>query len=465
FLFGLEIYIVNLVLPMLVELFNTNFAMIQWIAISYVLTLTVFVLGAARLGDMYNKKWLYLGGLILFTISSLLCGLASTVNFLLVFRTLQGLGAVFMSALGTAIITEVFPKEERGRALGILNGIFTLGIALGPGIGGLLIGFVGWRFIFWMNVPIGLIACLIVAFAVPSSDSKEVASNVSKFDVIGAVLMTVTLTCLTIAVTQLQNSSFDSLTELIVLVVAAVGLGCFLVVESRVSEPILDLEMFRSLEFSLSLLLGWMVFIIIGALQLLLPFFLDLIKHYPPQLGGFLLTVLPMSSALMAPLAGTLSDRFGERIISLIGLLLMVFGCWTISTLDTSSLALGFVVRVLPLRLGLEMFFSSNNSAVMGAVPRERLGIASGLLSLSRSLGLTTGVSLMGVLFSTLTIASTDLAPDTDVTNAPVEGLVFGFDTTFRVTALIAIASIILVTVIWWLEQRKVHNNRESASQ
>ncbi|WP_242057108.1 MFS transporter, partial [Planktothrix sp. FACHB-1355] len=171
FMFGLQLYLVNIALPVMVKALDTNFATIQWTLLSYVLMLTVMVLGAARLGDMYNKKWLYLGGVIMFTIGCLLCGLAPTVEFLIAFRALQGLGAVFISALPVAIVTEAFPQQERGWALGILNGVFTLGIALGPAIGGLLLALGNWRLIFLVNVPIGMIASLIVALFVPSFSS------------------------------------------------------------------------------------------------------------------------------------------------------------------------------------------------------------------------------------------------------------------------------------------------------
>src|ERR671933_1238121 len=168
-MFTLDTSIVNIALPTLVKQLNTSFATIQWVVLSYLLIVTALVLGAARLGDMLGKKRLYLIGLIIFTISSLLCGLAPDVGWLIGFRALQGLGAVFISALGAAIITEVFPDSERGRALGIIGAVVSLGVALGPTVGGLLIGIAGWRTIFWVNLPICIFATLIILRFVPSS--------------------------------------------------------------------------------------------------------------------------------------------------------------------------------------------------------------------------------------------------------------------------------------------------------
>jgi EmrB/QacA subfamily drug resistance transporter len=458
FIFGLDVNIVNLALPTLVRELHTSLATVEWVVLSYVLMLTVLVLGAARLGDMWSKKWLFLGGLIVFTISSLLCGVAPTVGFLIGFRVLQGFGAVFISALGTAIITEVFPEKERGRALGIIVGIFTLGIALGPTIGGLLMGLGSWRLIFLVNVPIGLVASLIVTLVVPSSVSGKVKKG---FDAGGALLMTLTLTCFALGLTQVQREGFSSLTALIMLVIAAIGLGCFLVLESRLSEPMLDLRMFRSLKLSLSLLLSWMVYVVIAGVVFVIPFFLMLVKHYPPQQAGLLLAVTPVLSALMAPLSGTLSDRFGSRIISLIGLVVMAIGCLAISTFNTELTWLGYIVRIVPYGLGMGMFISPNNSFVMGALPQEHRGIASGLLSLSRTLGLMTGIALMGTLFATLTITNTQVQLNMDVTHAPVEALVFGMQMSFRVVALIVITSTFLAAFLWWLEQSKAETSED----
>ena len=464
FMFALDVYIVNIALPILMKSLHTSFATIQWVVLSYLLMLTVLVLGVARLGDMWGKKWLYFGGLVVFTLGSLLCGLAPTIGFLIGFRVLQGLGAVFMSALSTAMITEVFPQSERGRGLGMIGGIFLLGIALGPTVGGVLIALSGWRLIFLVNVPIGIIASFIVALVVPDSVSSETKQP---FDGLGALIMTVTLTCFALGMTIGQIQGFGSLTALTLLILSTIGLGCFLAVEARVLEPMLDLAIFRSRKFSLSLLLSLMVYVVIAGVIFILPFFLELVKQYSTQQAGLMLAVSPILAGLMSPVAGNLSDRFGSRIVSLIGLVLMVGGCLAISTFDTELTVLGYIVRIAPYGLGVGMFLSSNNSAVMSAVPPERLGIASGLLSLSRTLGQMTGLPLMGALFSTLTIAYTVETEDAtslhiDITNAPVEALVFSVQTTFHIAAPVLMVSAILTALLWWQERSVTINVGET---
>ena len=342
FMFGLEVNIVNLALPVLVKSLHSDFTTIQWVISSYLLMLTVMVLFAARLGDIWSKKWLYLGGLVLFTIASLLCGLAPTVGFLIAGRAIQGLGAVFMSAIFPAIITEALPTEERGQGLGIVAWIFNLGIALGPTVGGLLMALWNWRLIFLVNVPLGLIASLIVALVVPSNDRETLQANTSnlsvkqgflptksehplrKLDVVGGLLATLTLTCFAFDMTLFQREGFGSSKEFVILAIAAIALASFLITETRSDNPMVDLRIFRSLEFSLNLLLCLILYIVLGAVIFVLPFFLELVKEYPTQQAGLLMAVIPTLSGPTAFVAGTLSDRFGSRIISLIGLVLIV---------------------------------------------------------------------------------------------------------------------------------------------
>ncbi len=452
FMFTLDTFIVNIALPTLTREFHASFTTIQWVSLSYLLMISVLVLSVARLGDMWSKKWLYLNGLILFTISSLLCGLAPTVSFLIAFRTLQGLGAVCMSALGSAIITEVFPKEERGKALGIIGGISLLGVTIGPTIGGLLISLWSWRLIFWVNVPIGIIACVVITLVIPSSVKHKTKQS---FDAIGSLLMSVTLTCFALFMTSLQGEGFDSKTGLILLALAAIAFGCFLVVESRLKSPMLDLKIFRSVKFSSSLLLSLMVSVVRAGITLIIPFFLELVKQYSPQQVGLLMAVGPITAGLLAPIAGTLSDRFGSRVVSLTGLVLMVSGCLTISTFDEELTVGGYIVRILPLALGTAIFQSPNQSTILGAALPEQLGIASGLLSLSRNLGQTVGLAFMGTLFSLLTLARTQAQPGIDVTEAPIEALVFGVQMSFRSIAPILMMATILAAFLWWWEQRK----------
>ncbi len=468
FMIAAELYIVGAMIPILVEDFHTTFATAEWIILIYTLVLTVLVLTVARLGDIFDKKLLFLSGLVLFTISSLLCGLAPNIAFLIGFRGLQGLGAVLVWALRNAIIAEIFPEQERGRALGRVTGLASLGLALGPGLGGLLIGLGGWRLVFWVNLPIGIIASIIVAKYLPSC----VGSGFRKsFDVIGFLLMSLTLSCFVLGITRVQDNGFGDLKEIILIALAAIGLVCFLLLESRLEEPILDLKMLRLPSFSFYLLLFGMIYIIAGIIQLALPLFLELVLHYSPQKVGLLLTVLPLASVVLAPIAGSVCDHFGERIVSLFGLLLIAIGCFAGSNLNLETTTMGFCIRGILIEVGLISSIIPITNIVMEAVERKKLGITSGLLALSRTLGIVIGTCLFSILFSRVTVYNAQLLTGNnvtsvphqvlDITTAPVGALIKGIDTTFVTMTLITFASIMLAVFLWWQSTNISKTNTE----
>jgi EmrB/QacA subfamily drug resistance transporter len=447
-MYTIDTSIVNIALPTLVEKLHTDFATVQWVGLSYVLVVTAFVLGAARLGDMYGKKPLYLGGLMVFTISSLLCGLAPSIETLIGARALQGLGAVMISALGAAIIAETFPLAERGKALGIIGAVVSLGIALGPSVGGVLVGAAGWRSIFMVNLPIGIVASLVVNKYVPNTRKNQPGQ---RFDFWGSLVISVVLVCFSLGMTEGQRQGFLSVVPLGLLLFSALSLVGFMAIESRLAQPMLDLSLFRNQIFSLSLLTGWLVFMALGGSSLLIPFFLQFVMHYPIGHIGLLMAVTPVIGGLISPLAGNLSDRFGTRSIMLIGMLLMIVGCLAISTLNAQMGDWDYLWRVIPLGLGWGIFQSPNNGAILSAVPPQRLGIASGLLSLTRTLGQTTGLPLFAAIFAA--IALTGHAGN--INQAPAAAIVSGFQGSFQLAAVLLVIAAGLTLLLWRLEKSK----------
>ncbi len=461
FMSTLDSSIVNISLPTLVQKLNTTFATIQWVILSYLLIITSLMLGVARLGDLLGKRKLYITGLGLFTVGSLLCGLAPNVMYLIGFRALQGLGAVAMTSLGTAIITEVFPGTERGRALGIMGGIVSVGIALGPTLGGLLIGLVHWRAIFLVNVPVGLLTIYIVRRVVPVSASKQKEQS---FDLVGALILAGMLGAYALGMTLGQDLGFTDWHVITLLTTAGLGLITFLIAQSRARQPMIDPRLFKNVLLSINLLMGFLVFVVIGGL-FIIPFFLELVKGYRTEQVGLLMAIFPISMGLVAPASGALSDRFGSRLISLIGLVFIAGACWLLSTLHADITVLGYALRIAPLGIGVGMFNSPNNSAIMGAAPRDHLGLASGLLALSRTLGQTSGLPLMGALFAAQVLATGILPPGEDLTKAPAIALVQGISGTFRVAALIIlIATVLAIFALWIDAQRHRRSNVPQAA-
>ncbi|MBI5959562.1 MAG: MFS transporter [Chloroflexi bacterium] len=450
FLSTIDGSIVNVALPTLKKELHTNFATVQWVVVAYLLIITSLMLGVARLADMIGKKRIYITGMVVFTSASLLCGLSPSVQFLIGFRVLQGIGAVMMQALGMAIITEAFPREQRGRALGAAGTIVSLGISIGPTVGGLLLGTVGWRAIFLVNLPVGIGGFILARRYVP--DWRPPGGQ--RFDAAGAVTVLITLLMLTLSLTFGPDTGWDHPAILALLIGAAVGFVVLVIIESRLAQPMIDLRLFRDTLFSISLFTGLIVFVVLAG-GFVMPFYLEQVKGFNPRQMGLLLTVVPAALGLTAPIAGALSDRYGSRGISLAGLVVIIGACWLVTTIDENTSALGYIVRTLPLGIGIGLFQSPNNSAVMGAAPRERLGVASGLLALSRSLGQVVGLPLIGAVFASRVISVADLASGTDVTDAPGWAIVEGIHAGYTVSMVLVIGASLLALAAFRLEWRR----------
>jgi EmrB/QacA subfamily drug resistance transporter len=351
-----------------------------------------------------------------------------------------------------ALVTEAFPPNERGRALGIMGTVVSLGISLGPTIGGLVIGTVGWRAIFLVNLPVGITGLILVRRFVP--DWRPPGGQ--RFDFAGAGLMFFTLLALALGLTFGPENGW--LNPLIVglLAGAAAGFVGFLIVERRLGQPMIDLRAFRDPLFSISLLTGFMVFVTIAGM-FVMPFYLELVKGFDPKRVGLFLTVVPAALGLTAPVAGALSDRYGSRGISVLGLIIIVIGSLSASTLREDTSTLGYIIRLLPLGLGAGLFQSPNNSAIMGTASRERLSVVSGLLALSRTLGQSIGVPLMGAIFASRVLTTASMQTNAEVTDAPAWAIVEGIQTTFLVAAGLIAVGVVLAVIGFRLNWRQTH--------
>ena len=451
FMGTMDISIVNISLPTLMHELGAGLAAIEWVVVSYALVITSLMLGVGRLGDMYGKKRVFLLGIAVFGLGSLLCGLAPNVWTLIAFRGVQALGAVMTQALGTGIVTEIFPAEQRGRVLGIIGTAVSLGLAVGPPLGGLLIGTVGWRFIFLVNLPVCLVALGVVKRFVPHDHKQR---NGERFDAAGAAILFLSLISYALGMTIGQHHGFGHGASPLLLGAGALGIALFLWVEKRSREPMMPLGLFVNPEFGLGLVMGWIAFLILGGV-FIMPIYLQVAEGYsPPQVGLFML-VVPVSMGISSPLAGWFADRFGPRLVSLVGLLLLVGGCLALSGLTLHLPAWEYVLRVIPLGLGLGLFQAPNNSAIMGAAPRHRLGVASGLVSLARTLGNTSGVPLMGAVFSLYFLAAAPGADQGNLMAAPPQALVAGVGGAFHMAAWLGTSGIAVALLAWFLDHRR----------
>lgn len=444
--------IVNVALPTLTRELNTDFATVQWIALAFLLGLTMLMLSMGRLGDLIGKKRVFTGGLILFVLASVLCGLANGVYWLIAFRFVQAVGAAMTLALGVAIVTETWPPQERGRAIGTTAGIISLGIAAGPVLGGLILQTLSWRWIFFVNLPVGLVALALVWRFVPVLPP---ARQAERFDFLGAGLAGIALLAFALAMTFTQTFGLLAWPTLALLFLTGVTLVFFVRIEQTVSTPMVDLALFRHRGLSLNLFTGFLSFVAIAGVVLLLPFYLQLVMGLSQRQVGLLMGVVPSVLAVLGPLSGTLADRFGTRPVSLVGLVLLVLGYLSLTRLDVLSTPQQFVWFLLPVGLGMGTFQSPNNTAIMNAAPRSRLGVASGILSMTRTLGQLTGIALLGAFFAAR--LQVHAGRPVDINQASAEIIVLALHDQLRLVAgLIAFG---LVLALWQARhERRTHS-------
>jgi len=354
------------------------------------------VITFGRVADIYGRKKLYVLGFATFALASALCGSASSVWLLVVFRCFQGIGAALLIANSMAILTETFPETERGRALGILGSIIGISVIVGPILGGLLSDNYGWRAVFFVHIVTGTAGLLLAIKYIPSRPAQE---QIERFDPGGAITLIASLSCFLILINVLSkpDREFGVVTGLSIatLVLAA----SFFAIESRVEHPLLDLSLFRRRAFSAASISAYLIQVALAVVTFLLPFYLDRVLLLSPTNSGYILAPIALFLVFTSPIGGYLADRFGARSISTLGALTNCMGLLLLSTVDVGTSSLGVVMRLLPIGVGGGLFIPANNSAIMGAVPGNRFGIASGMIGALRNFGTMSGVAATSLVF------------------------------------------------------------------
>ncbi|MDI6824981.1 MAG: MFS transporter [Bacillota bacterium] len=387
--------IVNINLPVIAADLGATPDRVGWVSMAYLLVLGTLLLPFGRLGDILGLKRVYLAGLLTFVATSATCALAWTLGTLISLRALQALGAGMTMAMAPAIITGLFPPQERGRALGLNGMTVALGLSLGPTLGGWLADAFGWRSIFLVNVPVGLVAYFLCRRMLPPLGPREARRS---FDAAGALLAYASLSCLLVSATRGPAGG----RPLPFLALGAVGVALaalFIRVEKSSDHPMLDLSLFGNRIFSAGVGVAWLNFITQYVIVFVTPFYLQQVAGLRPGHAGTIMTALPLTVLVVAPLAGALSDRVGHRWPALVGLTLCGVGAAAMLVLEPHG---GGAVawRLSLFGLGTGLFQSPNNSAIMGAVPRSRLGVAGGTLATARNVGMTFGIALASTVLA-----------------------------------------------------------------
>ena len=426
--------IANVALPTFAGAFGASFQQVQWVVLSYLLTITALIVGAGRLGDMFGKRRILLAGILIFVATSVLCGMAATLDMLIIARAAQGAGAAMSMALTLALVAETVPKGRIGSAMGLLGTMSAIGTALGPSLGGLLIAGFGWRSIFFVSVPLGIVAFALVYRHQPP-DRPQMVPDRARFDVLGTLLLAMTLAAYALAMT-VGKGHFGP-TNALLLLASAGGAFFFVRVERKALSPLVRLGMLRDPALRGGLAMSALVVTVMMATLVVGPFYLALTLGLDAALVGLVMSAGPVVAALAGVPAGRLADRFGSERMIVSGLIAVVAGSLLMSALPPSLGVAGYLVSMAVMTAGYALFQAANNSIVMAGVDPGQRGVISGLLNLSRNLGLITGASVMGAIFS---IA----AGSGDIAAAPSAAVAFGLRITFAVGTLLAASALAL---------------------
>ena len=429
---SLGISIANVGLPVMAQAFGASFQEVQWVVLAYLLAITTLIVSVGRLGDIAGRRRLLLAGIVLFTAASGLSGAAPTLGLLIVARAAQGLGAAIMMALTMAFVGATVPKARTGSAMGLLGTMSAIGTALGPSLGGVLIAWLGWRAIFLVSVPLGILA-FVLAYRCLPVDVKDPKAGQAGFDTPGTLLLGASLAAYALAMTM-GRGHFGPL-NMALLLAATVGIGLFALVESRAASPLIQLAMFRDPVLSASLAMSALVSTVIMATLVVGPFYLSRALGLETAIVGLVLSVGPLVAALTGVPAGRIVDRFGAERTMIVGLAGMAAGSCLLAMMPATSGVAGYVGSIVVVTAGYAMFQAANNTAVMADVRPDQRGVISGMLNLSRNLGLITGASVMGAVFALASATS-------DVTTAHPEAVATGMRITFAVAVLLIVVAL-----------------------
>ncbi|WP_434463039.1 MFS transporter [Serratia plymuthica] len=424
--------IANVGLPTLAQAFNTSFQAVQWVVIAYLLAITTSIIALGHLGDRIGRRRLLLAGIALFSVASALCALAPNIGLLFAARIAQGLGAAVMMAMTMALVGETLGKDNTGRAMGLLGTVSAIGTALGPSLGGALIFGFGWRAMFLINLPVGLLA-FILAYRYLPTPAQEPPKEQGRFDYPGTLLLGLTLAGYALSMT-LGRGDFGWL-NLALLLCAALGIGLFVWVENSTASPLIHLAMFRQPGLSAGLMMSLLVMAVMMTTLVVGPFYLTHGLGLAVAQAGLAMSAGPITAAVVGVPAGRLVDKLGAQKMTAVGLVILASGAGVMSMMSIRQGLLGYVAPLCVITLGYALFQVANNTALLKDATPERRGLISGMINLSRNLGLITGASAMGALFM--------FASNTaDINAADAAAVTVGMRFTYGTAALLALAAL-----------------------
>ncbi len=394
FMGTLDSTIVNVALPVMVNIFSVTMSSIQLIVICYLITIVSTILLFGRLGDIKGKSIVFNLGLLVFTIGSLFCALSKNFTYLLFFRIVRAIGASAAMANNQGIITQVFPANERGRALGISGTFLALGTMIGPPLGGIIISYLSWHYIFLINIPVGIIGTAI-GFKVLPRKSNEKKEDI---DFIGAIIFGISVVLLFYSLINGQTVGYDNNMIRISFITAIILFIIFIRIEGKLKYPLLDLSLFRNSLFTVGILCTFICYASINSNNIVQPFYLENVLKMTPSFAGMIMMISPVLITVISPFSGYLSDKIGSEFLTFLGLILIGIGMGLMATLNENSNIYQLIVYIVFIAIGNGLFLPPNNSLVMSSASSDKLGIAGSINAFVRNLGQSSGVAMATML-------------------------------------------------------------------
>lgn len=393
----LDTTVVNITLPKMTEYFNTTMDHISWVVNSYNLATAVILVTASRLADQFGRKKLFIGGVFLFTISSLLCGVSNSLQSLILFRTIQGIAAAFVVTIAMPLSAEIFPPEKRRTIMALWGAFSGLAAASGPSIGGIVTQFFNWRYIFFINIPIGCI-CIVLTMKFIKESYDPTASK--SIDFWGIITISIAMFCLTFALMKANEKGWTSNFTISLFAVSVIALILFIIIELKVKEPMVPLSLFKSLPFTNGSITLFLLGLGMMSGTYLLSFFLIQVKGLDQLSAGLIISTMSLTSMIFSILATILTKKIGSRLTSALGILLLCFSCYLNSSLTQNSSNIDIILRLIVAGSGTGLSMATLIGSIMANVPVDKIGIASGINNMTRTLGTVLGVALFLTIFT-----------------------------------------------------------------
>ena len=446
----MDVGMMRIALPRLGEVFGVGPNSVIWVQLIYLMVGTGMMLTIGKVADTSGRKKVFSLGLVVSSVGLVLCSLSQNFSQLLLARFVFSIGATMSIATTNAIVTAAFPAKERGKALGIIGAVVSMGLLSGPAVGGILLDTLGWRSIFYMRLPFSVLGVVMALLLLKEESLPE---RRGRFDLTGAGILLLAVPSLLLVLNRGQSFGWTSPVVLIMGIGGLLLLGLFIVVERRAVQPVLELRLFSSRLFSAASGSGVFLYMSTAAVDFMMPFYLIQSLSLPASEAGLLLVTVPAVRLVVSPLSGRLSDSWGTRLLCSLGLALIAAGMLLLRRLSIDTPVTEIVPVLVVVGLGMGLFTIPNTSAIMGAVSRERLGTAAAMVGLLRQLGMSIGLAIAGSLFASSSLshatelASRGLSEETVLSLSTANGM--------QDTLLVALIFIVISFIISALRGRK----------